>query len=114
MNKLALILATGLLISTGKAQACKDTWQFTQDKQKHFAVSFALGAGARLVTEDTTAAFLLGLAPGVLKEIADARDPANHCASLVDLAYDALGVAVGVAGSNWVIRHNFVGYRTSF
>lgn len=114
MHKLTRRLMAALLLScSGAAMACQDSMAFAADKQKHFAASMAIGAGARLLTDDTTLAFSAGLGIGLLKELADARSRTG-CASVQDLAYDALGTALGVYGTHWIIRHNFIGYRTVF
>jgi len=105
MFKLILIPLIGLSFS---AHACKDTFNFTEDKQKHAAVSFVLGAASAAVIEDKKYAFGVAMLPGIAKEVYDIR---NGCASIQDLLYDAVGAYVGVQTTNFIIRKNFVGYN---
>lgn len=109
MNKLiaSIVLASASL----NAVACKDSLSFEADKQKHFAVSVALGAAGRTLSDDPYKAFAIGIAPGIAKEVYDIK---YGCASVYDLAWDALGVGVGLTGTNIIIRHNFIGYKTPF
>lgn len=100
------------LMLCASAHACKDTMQFTQDKQKHVAVSSAIGAVSRSLIDDNKTAFAVALVPGIAKELHDMSG--NGCASFKDMAYNAIGAAIGVASANWVIRRNFIGYRTEF
>lgn len=94
-----LILAF-LLISTS-AHACKDSMQFTTDKQQHFATSAALGMAARTVTSDNMTAIGLALIPGVAKEAYDSTG--KGCPSFNDMAWNIIGATVGVYSANWVI-----------
>lgn len=100
-----------LMICTS-AHACKDNMQFAPDKQKHLAVSAAIGAISRTMIEDNKTAFVVALVPGIAKELHDMSG--NGCASISDMAYNAIGAAIGVASVNWVIRHDFIGYRMEF
>lgn len=83
-------------------QASKDSW-FGQDKMKHLVTSFAattMGyAGLRTTGVDHRSAALLAVAGagtlGVLKEAYDRAHARPF--SFRDLAWDALGVAIGAA-----------------
>lgn len=106
----ALIFA--IIALSSSAHACSDSMQFTQDKQKHFAVSAALGVVARSVTDNNTAAFGLALIPGVAKEVYDATG--KGCTSINDMAWNAIGAAVGVYSTSWIIGPKRVVYRMEF
>lgn len=107
-----LAFALAFLISDA-ALACKDNMAFKTDKQKHFASSVAISSTAFLISEDASIAFATGVAIGLAKEVADAHSY-RGCSSVQDFAYDVLGSALGALGTNWVIRHDFIGYRASF
>ena len=110
----ARLSALALALSMSNAAlACKDNMAFRADKQVHFAASAAIGSAALLITEDTRIAMATGIGIGLAKEIADAHS-STGCSSVHDLAYDVLGTAFGTYGTNWIIRHDFIGYRTSF
>lgn len=94
------------------AMACKDSMAFTQDKQKHFAVSTVLGASARAVTADPAKAFALGIAPGVAKELVDMTG--RGCASWNDMAWNAAGVGLGLYTTNWIIGPGKVIFFSEF
>lgn len=88
-------------LDPGPASAADAGWG-GEDGPRHFALSFAatgMGyAGARTLlpaAASRVAAPTLALALGFAKEIADARGRTGF--SLADLAWDAAGVAVGVA-----------------
>ncbi|WP_374488621.1 hypothetical protein [Zoogloea sp.] len=111
------LLAGGFLALVGStsALACntpKDEWG-GNDKAKHFAVSAALGAGATRLDPDPWIAFGLALAPGVAKEVYDSTRDCNRF-SWRDLAWDAVGAAVGVHLGNWVLGPSSVSYVRSF
>jgi uncharacterized protein YfiM (DUF2279 family) len=81
--------------------APRDPW-LAQDKARHFAMSFAATAfayaGARTTLDPDPAAALAGataLAAGIAKELHDAR--AGRWFSLPDMAWNAAGVALGLA-----------------
>ena len=105
-----LILAF-LLISTS-AHACKDSMQFTTDKQQHFATSAAFGMAARTVTSDNMAAIGLALIPGIAKEAYDSTG--KGCPSFNDMAWNIIGATVGVYSANWVIGPQNVVFRMQF
>lgn len=78
-----------------------DPW-LAEDKLQHFTVSFAVTAmlygGSRLVLDPDPAlgaAAVGGFGLGIGKEVVDARS--GRWFSLKDLAWDAAGVALGVA-----------------
>lgn len=105
-------LAVATSVSTS-ALACKDSLTLSSDKQIHFGVSMALGAGGRALLDDNKLVLATVLGAGVLKEVVDAHS-STGCASASDLAYDALGAVVGIYGTNWIIRKNYIGYRMTF
>jgi uncharacterized protein YfiM (DUF2279 family) len=83
------------------AAAAADRW-VAEDKLQHFAASFAATSmtygGARSLLDRRAARVAAGsvaLALGVAKEIADARRGGPF--SLKDMAWDAAGVALGLA-----------------
>lgn len=86
-------LAALLLSSASMAHA--DDWR-GPDKAKHLQVSFAAGLLASLPTNDAGKAFALAMAPGLLKELHDARRGGSGFSGK-DLAADALGAGLGVA-----------------
>lgn len=106
----ALIFA--IIALSSSVHACSDSMKFTQDKQKHFAVSAAFGGIARSVTESNATAFGLALIPGVAKEVYDATG--KGCTSINDMAWNAIGAAVGVYSTNWIIGPKRVVYRMEF
>jgi uncharacterized protein YfiM (DUF2279 family) len=83
------------------------------DKVAHASVSLALGSSARLITPDPWKAWALAMAPGLAKEIYDAR-PGGTGFSVPDLIADAIGAAVGVKVAGLAISRNRVTYRRTF
>ena len=82
-------------------QAPADPW-FGEDKIKHLAFSYLITAGtaggARLIADKDASVLAgagAGLIAGLLKEIYDKRT--NRSSSLLDLVWDVIGVAAGVA-----------------
>lgn len=73
------------------------------DKVKHFAVSAALGSVARMQIDNPRTAWLVAMAPGVAKELWDARKGGSGF-SVPDLAADALGAWVGVKLGGWAVK----------
>lgn len=108
--KQAIIAA--IIMMASSAHACSDSMRFTQDKQKHFAVSAALGVVARSVTDNKASAFGLALIPGIAKEAYDTTG--KGCTSINDMAWNAIGAAVGVYSTNWIIGPKRVVYRMEF
>lgn len=94
------------------AQANEDKWTGS-DKAMHFAVSGAVSLAAYSYTEDKTQAFLIGMAPGVLKEIVDSQQEGNRFSGK-DLAWDALGAFVGVQIGDWTIDEKGVSWGRSY
>lgn len=93
----------------------KDSWSGS-DKKMHLGVSFVLGmATAAQWPDNKPLAFAVAMAPGVLKEISD-RSTTGFSAK--DLVADAVGVALGMATTHWLITrrdgNTVVAYRTEF
>lgn len=109
-----IAMVIGAAFSLWMSDSHADTLQFTKDKQDHLAVSAVIGAASRLVIDDPYVAFGVAMVPGVAKEIYDMHHKDHHTASWQDLAFDAIGAAIGVTGTHLVIRHNFIGYTTRF
>lgn len=88
-----LLIATAILIAN---TAHADEW-LGQDKAKHAAVSFALGAGAQMILPEDkpVAAFALAMMPGIAKELSDSRKGGSGWSNK-DLVADAVGAAMGV------------------
>lgn len=105
----ALALFAGFL-----APACaQDSWT-GEDKKTHFAVSLAFGfVGGRAYPDEPLKGFAVGIAPGVIKEILDSR-PGGSGFSMKDLAWDALGAALGSQFGGWTVRKYGIAYQTSF
>jgi uncharacterized protein YfiM (DUF2279 family) len=109
-------LGAALLLTSHPANA-QDSWR-GPDKTEHFLGSFVLGAAAGGVFPDRPwAAFGAAMVPGVLKELIDSRQPGNKFSGK-DLVADALGAALGVRTTHWLIRvrpgNVGVAYRTEF
>ncbi len=100
MNQLMLCLCFAM--STGPSRE-PDRF-FAEDKLKHFAVSFfftsVASSGARAAGLQRTPALItgagVGMGLGVAKELRDRSDPAGS-PSVLDLAWDALGVGTATA-----------------
>lgn len=105
------IIFAFLMIATS-AHACKDSMQFTTDKQQHFATSAAFGMVARTVTSDNMTAIGLALIPGIAKEAYDATG--KGCPSINDMAWNIIGATVGVYSANWVIGPQKVVFLMKF
>ena len=108
-------LAWLLMLASSLAHA--DDWT-GQDKRIHFAVSATLGvATANQWPTRPALAFGVAMVPGFLKEVADSR-PGGSGFSYKDLTADALGAALGVLGTQWMISKvgssTMVSYRTEF
>lgn len=108
MRDLRLVsLLVALAGSTAFAQADPDPW-FAPDKALHFGVSAGLAGlgygGASLFTEDRAVRIAVGagfaFSAGIAKELLDLAGLGRP--SWKDLAWDALGTAVGVVLS-WVL-----------
>lgn len=106
-----IIICLGFLCLFTHVQA-EDEWTGT-DKTKHFALSTAFGAAAYAVTENRRQAFLLALAPGLLKEAYDSTQPNNHFSGK-DMAWNALGAAVGVQTGFLLIQPNEISVSWRF
>jgi uncharacterized protein YfiM (DUF2279 family) len=102
MNPLAVLVSTSLLAAPmQRAAPPPDRW-LAEDKLQHGFASLGLvtltHAGARTISLDATPAIALGIAvsaaAGLGKEILDRRS--GRPFSLRDLAWDALGITLGV------------------
>ncbi|EIJ32862.1 hypothetical protein [Thiothrix nivea] len=114
MNKLKTLLAAPLigLVYCLPSLALADEWT-GKDKQLHFAVSAVLGVAAYSHTHDRAKAFGLAMIPGILKEVADSQQD-NNDFSGKDLAWDALGAAVGIQTGHWMIGPGTVSWVKAF
>lgn len=118
MNKLFYLaimwVCAGLVLCTEtKAQAYSK-----EGGKEHVIVSAALGLGCANVFQDSWGkAWGCAMMPGVLKELIDSRQPGNKFSGS-DLAFDAIGAAIGVTGGRWLIRRHegttTVSYRMEF
>lgn len=99
---IAIVAALGIALIGGctHPRACDDAW-WGPDKQKHFAGSFLLGAGATLLAAEQTdpgpaAAIGFGIAAttGAAKETYD-LNVKKTCWSWRDFAWDLLGASLG-------------------
>lgn len=93
-------------------QSHADEWT-GPDKTKHFAVSALIAAGAYAATESRNQAFLIALAPGLLKEVYDSTQPNNHFSGK-DMVWNTLGAAVGVQIGYVIIKPNEVSVSFRF
>ena len=108
----ALALLAAVLCATAGcgAAVCKDAW-LGQDKARHFAAGFAIGAGTSTLaghggwSPASSAALGIGsvAAAGAVKETADLKI-SDTCWSWKDLAWNLLGGAVGTAVGTAVSR----------
>lgn len=97
------------------ASPSSESWTGT-DKRIHFAVSFVAGvAAANALPNEPVKAFGYAMIPGTIKEVLDASGSGF---SYKDMAADALGAALGVAGTHWLIKRangtTVVAYHTAF
>lgn len=107
-----LLLAALLLPCLASAQ---DTWTGA-DKKLHVSVSFVIGLAAGFqFPGNKPLAFGVALIPGVLKEISD-RSTTGFSGK--DIAANALGAALGVYASGWLLQHRdrttTIAYATTF
>ena len=85
-------------------RACRgDSMRFEGDKQVHMAYSAALGAASRAVIADPWTAFGVSMLPGLYRELWR-----GECFSFQDMAYNALGAAVGTEAMHLVLTPNRV------
>ena len=108
------IFVTLALLAAFNAQAmnslCKgDSLKLEGDKQVHALYSAGIGAVSRAVVSDPYMAFTLALAPGLYREMYR-----GSCFSWQDMAYNAIGAAIGVSTTHWVIGPNKVIFRVEF
>lgn len=86
------------------------------DKQKHFAVSAAIGAAAKVSGYSNTQALIIATAPGIIKEAYDHKYGTGW--SNRDMVANILGVCVGVYSTNWIVTHSrgttTIGYQLEF
>lgn len=87
-----------------------------RDKKMHAGVSFVLGmAAAHQFPDRPVLAWGVAMTPGLLKELSDKSGTGF---SGKDIAANAIGAALGVATTNWLISRSngttVVAYRTEF
>lgn len=110
----AIFLATGLGVVMFKHQDSNAESFFKQpDKQQHMAGSTVLGLFARYQTNDPWKAWALAMAPGVAKELYDARKGGTGF-SLADLAADGIGAYLGVKVGGLIFTRHSINYTRSF
>ena len=80
---------------------------------EHFAVSALAGvfSAAQIEKESPLKAFGYAMVPGMLKEVIDSTQKGNHFSGR-DLAYDALGAAVGVGVGRYLLIRSRGGTTT--
>lgn len=111
MKKLILVL----LLSTSSISsfACKDSLAFTTDKQKHLALSAAIGFTSELYFGDKTKAFVASTLVTASKEVYDGVS-GKGCASVNDMVYNIVGSGIGIYTGSWFITHNKIFYFKEF
>lgn len=112
----ALIICIASLVAGSAAQA-QDTWT-GPDKKLHVAGSFAVGVVAGIYVQDNKPlAFGLAMVPGTVKELLDARQGGTGFSGK-DMVANALGAALGVYASSWLVTYakgtTRVSYATTF
>ena len=83
------------------------------DKIAHASVSATLGSTARLLVDDPWKAWAIAMAPGVVKELYDARRGGTGF-GVGDLAADALGAFIGVKVGGLAIKRRQLIYSRKF
>lgn len=86
--------------------------------REHLIFSAVIGMGCANVFQDSIGkAYTCALAPGLVKEIADSQTKGNKFSGS-DMAYNALGAAIGVYTGHWLIHRQggvtVVSYRKEF
>jgi VanZ family protein len=85
-----------------------------RDKWLHAGGSAGLGVVAATLTEDRKRAWALAMAPGVAKELYDAR-PGGTGFSVPDLIADGVGAYLGVRlGGRLIIKRRHIVYSRPF
>jgi hypothetical protein len=72
-----------------------------EDKQKHLAVSATMGVALQTVQTSRAVSYGTCLGVGAAKEVYDTVTP-NHDFEIADLAFDAIGCALGIEGVQWL------------
>jgi uncharacterized protein YfiM (DUF2279 family) len=108
----ALVLASGcfaLLLGpdAGRAQT------IGPDKWKHAGVSIALGTAARAQISDPWKAWAWAMAPGLAKEVYDARKGGTGF-SVADLVADGIGAYIGVQLGGFLFSRYSIHYTKAF
>ncbi len=107
---LAFLLATTATHAAPFNRACRgDSLKPEGDKLVHLTYSAGIGVASRAVIADPALAFAAALAPGLVRELW-----LGDCFSFQDMAYNAVGAAIGVTTTHWVIGPNRVVFRTEF
>lgn len=105
---LCAMLCLAVLFAPDPSRAALQT-----DKVVHATVSASLGSMARLVEPDPVKAWGLAMAPGLAKELYDARRGGTGF-SVPDLIADAIGAYVGVRVAGLAISRNRITYQRRF
>ncbi|MDN3921502.1 hypothetical protein [Roseateles violae] len=84
-----------------------------RDKYMHAGVSVALGAAARSQISDPLKAWAWAMAPGLAKEVYDARRGGTGF-SVADLVADGIGAYVGVQLGGLLFSRHSITYTRSF
>lgn len=111
MNK--FILALVLSVVTIPSFACKDSLAFTEDKQKHLALSATIGFASELYFRDKTDAFVASTLVTASKEVYD-KVSGKGCASVNDMIYNAVGAGIGIYTGGLFIAPNKIVYFKEF
>lgn len=111
MKKLILGLVLSSVITS--SFACKDSLAFTQDKQKHLALSAGIGFASELYFGDKTKAFVASTLVTASKEVYDGVS-GKGCASVNDMIYNAVGAGIGIYTGSWFITPNKIFYFKEF
>ena len=106
------LIALSLFALASKSFACKDNFEFAQDKQKHLAANVLMASSVTGLTQDPWKGFIFATSVSVVKELHDFK---SGCPSWHDMAYNLIGAGVGTyLGSNLFISPNKVVYFKEF
>lgn len=111
MKKLLIVAAVALSFGAQAKCLTRDKWTGV-DKNMHFVAGAFIGVGATVKFRDPLAGFAAGVAVGALKELSDSRG--GGTCSLQDFAVTAIGAALGVYGSAWLIAPTLGGMTVSY
>lgn len=108
-----LILTLVLSAASIQSFACKDSLAFTEDKQKHLALSAGIGFSSELYFRDKTDAFVASTIVTASKEVYD-KVSGKGCASVNDMIYNAVGAGIGIYTGSLFIAPNKIFYFKEF